>query len=58
MLLTVRTLLAGLLALVALLLVVGMFGAVGSIELAIWLVLVAAWVALWSSSRRARRTSS
>jgi hypothetical protein len=54
---TIGTLLTGLLALLGLLIAVGVLGAVGSVELAIWLVLVLAWIVVWFLSRRTRRTS-
>jgi hypothetical protein len=49
---TVGTLIAGLLALLALLIAAGGAGAgVGPSEVAIWLLLVAAWVLWWTRSR-------
>jgi hypothetical protein len=54
---SVSDLFIGLAVLVALLLVGGMLGAVGSVETLIWLVLVVAWVVTWVVSRRKRRTT-
>ena len=54
---TIGILVAGLIALLGLLVAVGAFGGVGSVELALWLVLVVAWIVVWFVSRRARRTS-
>ena len=50
---TVASLGKGLLVLVALLVVVGLLGGVGSIELLIWVVLLAVWVTWWTLSRKA-----
>jgi hypothetical protein len=49
---TVRTLAAGMVALVALLLVAGTVGAIGPVELTIWLGLAAVWTAWWMRTRR------
>jgi hypothetical protein len=51
---SVTALFQGLAGLVILLLAVGYAGGVGSVELSIWLLLVAAWVSWWLVSRRGR----
>jgi hypothetical protein len=50
---TVASLVKGLLALVALLIAAGLLGGIGSVELLVWLGLVAAWIGWWAVSRRA-----
>jgi hypothetical protein len=49
---TVASLVKGLLALVALLIAAGLLGGIGSVELLVWLGLVAAWIGWWAVSRR------
>ena len=49
---TTASLVKGLAVLLALLIVAGLVGGIGSIELRIWLGLVAAWIAWWMASRR------
>ena len=49
---TFSSLVKGLAALLALLIVAGLVGGIGSVELLIWLGLVAAWIAWWTASRR------
>ena len=53
---SVADLFMGLAALVALLLIGGVLGGIGSVETLIWLGLVVAWIAVWLVSRR-RRTA-
>ena len=50
--LTIGSLAKGLAVLLALLIVAGLVGGVGSVELLIWLGLAAAWIAWWMASRR------
>jgi hypothetical protein len=49
---TIASLTKGLLVLVALLIAAGALGGIGSVELLIWLGLVAAWIIWWMVSRR------
>ena len=49
---TIASLVRGLAVLLGLLIVAGLVGGIGSVELLIWLVLVAAWIAWWMASRR------
>jgi hypothetical protein len=49
---TIASLAKGLLALVALLIVAGLLGGIGSVELITWCGLVAAWIVWWTVSRR------
>lgn len=51
---TVVALAQGVVALLALLIIAGLFGGIGSVELLVWLVLVGAWVVGWMASRRKR----
>jgi hypothetical protein len=51
---SVTALVQGLVGLVILLLAAGYAGGVGSVELSIWLLLVAAWISWWLVSRRRR----
>lgn len=48
---TIASLVKGLAVLLALLIVTGLVGGIGSVELLIWLGLVAAWIAWWMASR-------
>ncbi len=52
---SVSSLLWGLLGLLALIVLAGALGGVGTVELAIWLALVAVWVLWWASTRRQQR---
>ena len=49
---TVASLVKGLLALLALLIAAGIIGGIGSVELLVWLGLVAVWIAWWAVRRR------
>ncbi|GAA1940573.1 hypothetical protein GCM10009797_37280 [Nocardioides hwasunensis] len=49
---SVRSLVLGFVALIAILALAGNVGGIGSAELLIWLALVAAWIGVWVSSRR------
>jgi hypothetical protein len=49
---TIVSLVKGLLALFALLIVASLLGGIRSVELLIWCALVAAWIARWTMSRR------
>lgn len=49
---TIASLVKGLAVLLALLIIVGWVGGIGSVELLIWLGLVAAWIGWWMASRR------
>ena len=49
---TIAALVKGLLALVALLIVAGLLGGLGSVELLAWCGLAAAWVIWWAVNRR------
>jgi hypothetical protein len=49
---TIASLAKGLLALAALLIVAGLLGGIGSMELLIWCGLVVAWIYWWTVSRR------
>jgi hypothetical protein len=49
---TVASLAKGILALVALLIIVGLLGGIGSVELLVWLALMIAWIGWWLTSRR------
>jgi membrane protein DedA with SNARE-associated domain len=51
---TRKVLLWSLLPLFALLIVAGMLGGVGSVELSVWLVLLAAWIVAFARSGRRR----
>ena len=48
---TIASLVKGMAVLLALL-IAGLLGGIGSVELLIWLGLVAAWIARWMASRR------
>ena len=49
---TIASLVKGMAVLLALLIVAGLLGGIGSVELLIWLGLVAVWIARWMASRR------
>lgn len=55
---TIVSLVKGLLALVALLIAAGMLGGIGSVELLVWLGLVAAWIVWWVVRRSAAPSKS
>ena len=53
---TIASLVKGLAVLLALLVSAGLVGGIGSVELLIWLVLVAGWIAWSMASRRKGRS--
>jgi hypothetical protein len=52
---SVSSLVWGLVVLLALLVLAGTLGGVGTVELAIWLVLVAMWILWWARARSHQR---
>jgi hypothetical protein len=52
---SVRSLVTGLIVLLVLLVAAGLIGGIGSVELLIWLALVAAWIAGWFATRGRHR---